>query len=263
MGYTQQLDKAKIPNAANLRPQLQNVDFDPGRANTLTWQSGFGGIAWNKEQVPGGLRTVSDLWNPELWGRVEVLDEYRDTLGLIMMEQGVDISSPQWGSNEFGAAVDVLNEQIASGQIRQVKGNSYKEDLISGDALAVIGWSGDMTQINFENGDKWEFALPESGGTLWADNMLVPIGARHKKNAERLMDYYYDPKVAAEVAAYVNYICPVEGARAEMEKIDSDLAKNPFIFPDEAFLSKAKAFRSLTPQEETAFSTAFQKVLGN
>ena len=262
LGYTQELDTANIPNAANLLPSLKNVDFDPGRKHSLTWQTGFAGIAWNKEAFPKGLRTVSDLWQPELKGRVEVLDEMRDTMGLLMLDNGVDVTG-KWGGTEFDNALDVLQEQIANGQIRQVKGNSYKEDLISGDALAVIGWSGDITQINFENGDKWDFALPESGGTLWADNMLVPIGAPHKKNAERLMNYYYDPKVAAEVAAYVNYICPVEGARAEMEKIDPDLADNPMIFPDGAVLSKAKAFRSLTPQEETAFSTAFQKVLGN
>jgi spermidine/putrescine transport system substrate-binding protein len=263
MGYTQQLDKAKIPNAANLRPQLQNVDFDPGRAHTLTWQTGFGGIAWNKEQVPGGLRTVSDLWNPELRGRVEVLDEYRDTLGLIMMEQGVDISSPQWGANEFGAAVDVLNEQIASGQIRQVKGNSYKEDLIAGDAVAVIGWSGDITQINAENGDRWEFAIPEAGGTLWSDNMMVPIGARHKANAETLMNYYYDPAVAATVAAYVTYVCPVQGAQEAMQQVDPELVSDTSIFPDEATLAKVKIFRSLTPQEETDFGGQFQSTIGN
>jgi spermidine/putrescine transport system substrate-binding protein len=261
-GYVQKLDAAQIPNKKNISAAYASPDYDPGRDYSMTWQGGFAGLAWNKEKVPGGLKTVSDLWRPELKGRVEVLSEMRDTIGLILGEQGVDISG-KFTQDQFQNAVDELDKQISSGQIRQVKGNSYKEDLISGDALAVIGWSGDITQINFENGDKWDFALPESGGTLWADNMLVPIGARHKKNAERLMDYYYDPKVAAEVAAYVNYICPVEGARAEMEKIDSDLAKNPFIFPDEAFLSKAKAFRSLTPQEETAFSTAFQKVLGN
>jgi spermidine/putrescine transport system substrate-binding protein len=261
-GYVQKLDAAQIPNKKNISAAYASPDYDPGRDYSMTWQGGFAGLAWNKEKVPGGLKTVSDLWRPELKGRVEVLSEMRDTIGLILGEQGVDISG-KFTQDQFQNAVDELDKQISSGQIRQVKGNSYKEDLISGDALAVIGWSGDITQINFENGDKWEFALPESGGTLWADNMLVPIGAPHKKNAERLMDYYYDPKVAAEVAAYVNYICPVEGARAEMEKIDPDLANNPFIFPDEAFLSKAKAFRSLTPQEETAFSTAFQKVLGN
>lgn len=263
MGYTQQLDKANIPNAANLRPQLQNVDFDPGRAHTLTWQSGFAGIAWNKEQVPGGLRTVSDLWNPNLRGRVEVLDEWRDTVGLIMMEQGVDISSPQWGANEFGAAVDVLNEQISSGQIRQVKGNSYKEDLVSGDAIAVTAWSGDITQLNAENGDRWEFAIPDSGGTLWSDNLMVPIGARHKANAETLMNYYYDPTVAATVAAYVNYICPVQGAQEAMQQIDPELVSDTSIFPDEATLAQVKIFRSLTPQEETDFGGQFQSTIGN
>ncbi len=263
MGYTQQLDKANIPNAANLRPQLQNVDYDPGRAHTLTWQTGFAGLAWNKEQVPGGLRTVSDLWNPELRGRVEVLDEWRDTVGLIMSEQGVDISSPQWGANEFGAAVDVLNAQIASGQIRQVKGNSYKEDLISGDAVAVIGWSGDITQLNAENDDRFEFAVPDSGGTLWSDNLMVPVGARHKANAEKLFNYYYDPTVAATVAAYVNYICPVAGAQEAMQQVDPSLVSDTSIFPDEATLAKVKIFRTLTPQEETEFAGLFQQTIGN
>jgi spermidine/putrescine transport system substrate-binding protein len=263
MGYTQELDKAAMPNAKNLLPSLQNVDFDPGRAHTLAWQVILGGLAWNKEAVPGGLRTVSDLWKPELKGRVEVLDEWRDTVGLIMSEQGVDISSPRWGANEYGRAIDVLNQQITSGQIRQVKGNSYKEDLISGDAVAVIAWSGDITQINAENGDKWQFAVPDSGGTISSDNMMVPIGARHKANAEKLMNYYYDPTVAATVAAYVNYICPVAGAQEAMQRVDPELVSDTSIFPDAATLAKVKSFRTLTPEDETDFGGRFQKTIGN
>ncbi|HEX8519434.1 MAG TPA: spermidine/putrescine ABC transporter substrate-binding protein [Pseudonocardia sp.] len=263
MGYTQTLDLPGMPNVNNLLPQLRDVDFDPGRAHTLTWQSGFAGIAWNKEEVPGGLRTVSDLWRPELKGRVEVLDEWRDTIGLIMSEQGVDISSPTWGPDQFGAALDVLEKQIVSGQIRQVKGNSYKEDLVSGDAVAVTAWSGDITQLNAENDDKFAFAVPDGGGTLFSDNMMVPIGARHKANAEKLMNYYYDPTVAATVAAYVNYICPVSGAKEAMEKIDPALVSNTSIFPDDATLAKVKLFRMLTPNEEADFGGRFQKTIGN
>lgn len=262
LGYTQELDQANIPNWENILPDLREVDFDPGRTHSLTWQSGFGGIAWNKAQVPGGLRTVSDLWRPELKGRVEVLDEMRDTIGLILAEQGVDPSG-DWGTAEFEAAVEVLQEQVSNGQIRQVKGNSYKEDLISGDALAVIGWSGDITQLNFENGEQWEFAIPEAGGTLWSDNLMVPIGSPHKKNAETLMNYYYDPVVAAQVAAYVNYICPVQGAQEAMVEIDPDLAEDTSIFPDEETLSQVKVFRSLSPDEETEFGGLFQTAIGN
>jgi spermidine/putrescine transport system substrate-binding protein len=261
-GWAQELDASAMPNAKNLRAKLRTVDFDPGRKYSLTWQSGFGVIAWNKEKVPAGLHTVDDLWQPALKGRVEVLSEMRDTIGLIMLGQGVDISG-QFTNAQFENAVDALQKQISSGQIRQVKGNSYKEDLISGDALAVIGWSGDIFQINAENGDKWGLALPDAGGTLWSDNLLVPIGSPHKKNAEKLMDYYYDPKVAATVEAYVNYICPVDGAQAEMEKIDKDLASSPWIFPTDEFLNKAKGFRTLTPDEETTYNDAFQKVIGN
>ncbi|MCO1337374.1 polyamine ABC transporter substrate-binding protein [Kocuria polaris] len=260
-GYTQELDRANIPNAENLLANLKDVDFDPGRTHSLTWQSGFAGIAWNKEKVPGGLASVSDLWKPELKGRVAVLDEMRDTMGLIMLEQGVDIAG-DWGADEFGNAADVLAEQIANGQIRQVKGNSYKEDLVSEDALAVIGWSGDITQLNFEEGDKWEFAIPEAGGTLWSDNMLVPIGATHKSNAEQLMNYYYDPEVAATVAAYVNYICPVEGAREAMEGIDPSLVDNPLIFPTDEFLANVSIFRTLDSGEENEFSSIFSGAIG-
>ena len=261
LGYTQELDAAKIPNAVNLRESLANVDFDPGRTHSLTWQSGFGGVAWSKEKIPAGMRSVSDLWNPEYKGRIEVLSEMRDTIGLIMLEQGVDISG-DWGDDQFYAALAVLTEHIGSGQIRQVKGNSYKEDLISGDAVAVIGWSGDITQINFENDDRWSFALPDAGGTLWSDNLMIPIGSPHKANAEELMNYYYEPAVAAQVAAYVNYICPVEGAQAAMVDVDPSLVDNPFIFPDDATLAKSAVFRSLTPEEETKYNGDFLTAVG-
>jgi spermidine/putrescine transport system substrate-binding protein len=262
-GYVQKLDKNVIPQAANILDDLRDVDFDPGRNYSLTWQSGYAGLAWNKGEFDKlGLpapTNVSDLWNPKLKGRVEVLSEFRDTVGLIMLEQRVDISQ-DFEPEKFSAALAVLEEQLAKTQIRQVKGNSYVQDLVSGDALAVIAWSGDITQLNFENGDKWGFALPEAGGTLWSDNMLVPIGSPHKKNAEILMNYYYTPSVAAKVAQYVNYICPVKGAREEMEKLDPTLVDDPNIFPPENI--NAKVFRTLEPEEETQFTQDFQKVLG-
>jgi spermidine/putrescine transport system substrate-binding protein len=261
LGYAQKLDKANIPNAANLSDSLVNVDYDRGRNYSLAWQSGYTGLAWNTNEVPEGLKNVSDLWNPKLKGRVEVLSEFEDTLGLIMMAQNVDITS-KFTADQFDKALEVLETQLNKGQIRQVKGNDYKEDLISGDALAVIGWSGDITQINFENGDKWEFAIPESGGVLWSDNMMVPIGSPHKKNAEILMNYYYEPEVAARVAAYVNYVCPVQGAEEAMEKIDPSLANNDLIFPSDEFLKTVHLFHTLTPAEETEYTSQFEKVLG-
>jgi len=259
-GYTQELDHANIPNLANLQPSLKDVGFDKGRKMSVPWQGGFAGICWNKEKLPNGIASVEELWDPKLKGRVGVLSEMRDTMGLIMLDAGVDISG-DWGDDEFNAAIDVLKKQVSDGQVRNIKGNSYKEDLINGDTLAAIVWSGDIVQLNAENGDKWDFVVPEKGGTLWNDNFVVPIGSTHKKNVEELINYYYDPAVAAEVAAYVNYITPVAGAKEAAMAIDPELANNQLIFPDDATLAKAHVFRTLTGAEEQKYDAAFQSIL--
>jgi spermidine/putrescine transport system substrate-binding protein len=265
-GLVQPLVESVLPNKKNLLPNLVDVSFDKGRTQSLTYQSGFTGFAWNKAKVPAGIKTIDDLWKPEFKGRVEVLSEWRDTLGIIMMSQGKRIDG-QFSDDDFDNALAVLETQLNNGQIRQVKGNSYKEDLISEDALAVIGWSGDIYQLVAENGDKWGFQLPESGGVLWSDNMLIPVGSPHAKNASTLMNYYFDPKVAAEVAAYVNYVCPVQGAKeaiaANPDKEVAALAGSPLIFPTDDYLKNVQVFTSLSPEKETQYTEAFQKVLGN
>jgi spermidine/putrescine transport system substrate-binding protein len=203
---------------------------------------------------------VEQLWAPELHGKVVVLSEMRDTVGLIMLSQGVDISQP-FSQEQYTAALDVLSAQIDSGQVKQVKGNDYKEDLISGQAWAAIGWSGDIFQINAENGDKWGFDLPDTGGTLWSDNLIIPTTAHNKVGAEDLINYYYDPEVAAQVAAYVNYVCPVQGAQEVMQKLDPELAASPWIFPTPELLEKAYVFTALTPEEEVQYNDAFGRVV--
>ena len=260
----QPLELIRMPHAANLLDKLKDVSFDPGRQFSLTWQSGFAGIAYDKAKVGRDLKTIDDLWAPDLKGKVVVLSEYRDTIGLIMQSQGVDPSGP-FTDAQFQAAADVVSKRIADGSIRRVKGNSYLQDLQSGNAIAGIVWSGDIFVLRAEtNNPNWTFLLPESGGMLWSDNMMIPITSRHRRNAEMLMDYYYQPEVAAQVAAYVNYVCPVQGAQAEMEKIDPELAKSPYIFPTASFLAKnAKVFRALSAAEEAKYGAIWAKVVGN
>jgi spermidine/putrescine transport system substrate-binding protein len=177
-----------------------------------------------------------------------------------MLQNGVDISG-DFSNDDFSAAIEVFRKQVEVGQIRNIKGNSYIDDLANEDTLAAIVWSGDVTTLNLENGDRWEFAIPEAGGTIWNDNFLVPIGSPRKSNAEKLIDFYYDPEIAAEVAAWVNYITPVVGAREAAEAIDPSLVDNQLIFPNADTLSQVKRFRSLTPAEEQSFGSEFQSVL--
>ena len=263
LGYTQKFDTANIPNRTNLLETLASPSFDPNRESSLTWQGIMGGFGWNTQKNPKGIRTLEDLFSPANKGKIVVLSEMRDTIGIILRSQGVSLATVT--EDQFMNAVDYLEQKISDGWIRGVKGNEYAEDLTSGDATAVIGWSGDMFILKSENEGKFDFAIPEAGGTISGDNMVIPstATAEAKANAEKLINYYYDPAVAAEVAAYVNYVCPVNGAQAEMEKIDPDLASSEFIFPSAKTMANLSVFRALTPAEETKWTEAFQKAAGN
>ncbi len=259
--FVQELDEENIPDVrANLIEALRSPSWDEDRSFSVPWQSGFAGIAYN-EALTGEIRTMEELLSrEELRGRVTALVEWRDTVGLIMIEQGVDISG-DFSDDDFQAGIDRLQKAVDAGQIRQFTGNEYSEGLASGDIAACVAWSGDVIQLQLDNPDL-RFVIPEAGCTLWSDNLLIPVLAQHKKNAELLMDHYYDPAVAAELAAWVNFISPVAGTQEAMTEIDPELAENQLIFPTEDTLAQTYLFRGLSEEEEQSFNQSFNTVIG-
>lgn len=260
LGWIQQLDAAKLPNVqANLLPSLKGRSFDQENRIAVPWQSGLAGLAYNGG-VTKEIRTVDELLTrPDLKGKVTALSEMRDTMGLLLQANGHDPA--KFTEAQFDDALAKLKRAVDSRQIRRFTGNDYAPELAKGDIAACIGWSGDIVQLGFDN-DKVKFVVPDSGVMLFSDNMLVPKKATHRANAEQLINYYYDPVVAAKLAAFVNYICPVQGAQAEMEKIDPELAANPLIFPDDAMLTKSAVFMALTEQQEKTYESKYQQVIG-
>ncbi|AKT52225.1 polyamine ABC transporter substrate-binding protein [Arsenicicoccus sp. oral taxon 190] len=258
----QPLELIRMPHAGNLRPELMDAPFDPGRHYSLPWQSGLTGIGYDASRVKP-IRTIADLWRPDLKGKVVALSEWRDTLGVILRSQGVDPAGA-FTRDQVAAAVEVVDRQLRSGQIRRIRGNSYAQDLQSGNALAGLVWSGDIATLRAETGNEhWTFVMPESGGMLWSDNAVVPITSPHRRNAQRLLDWYYQPQIAARVAAWVSYICPVAGAQQAMEKVDPGLVEDPLIFPTADFLARqTSVFRALDPQEEADYAAMWTKVVG-
>lgn len=255
-GYVQKLDTANIPNAANLEDSLTDVEFDPGRAFSLPWQSGFAGIAYNLDATGGKkIETMTQLLtDPSLKGKVTLLTEMRDTVGLVLCEMGKDPAN--FTDADFDAAIAMIQKAKEAGQLKGFTGNDYTDGLTKGDIAACVAWTGDVVQLQFEN-EAVQLALPQAGFTLWSDNFVIPALAKHKKNAETLINYYYDPAVMAQVAAWVNYIPPVKGTKEEMTKIDPELADNPLIVPTPEVLSRAKVFRGLSAEEETRYNSAF------
>jgi spermidine/putrescine transport system substrate-binding protein len=266
-GQVQKLDSANIPNKVNVAPAYLGAEYDPNREFTLPYQGILGGIAYNKElykELTGkdAPESVEDLWQAELNGRIVLISEMRDSIGVIALSKGIDITSASSLTEDaFNGVIDDIAALYADGKIKAFAGNEYMDGFANDEYVAGIVWSGDVVQMNFGAGyDKFGFFLPETGGTISADMFTVPMGATHKKNAELLMNYYYDPKNAAELAAWVNYITPVVGAYEEAIKLDPELAENKLIFPDEAFLASTNGFRALSAQEEQSFVTAWGRV---
>ena len=260
LGYVQKFDKSTMPTAdKNLIERLKSPPFDPQREFSMPWQSGLTGIIYRKDLVKREPKSVDDLFDPAYKGKVTMLSEMRDSVGLVAAWQGAD---PEKASlDEYLKAVDKIQEGVDSGQIRGFTGNEYIKDVPKGDSVVIFGWSGDAVQLKADN-PNIEFVLPESGGMLWTDNMQIPVGAPEPFTAEKFIDYVYQPEVQAPIEAYINYICPVDGVKEVIAKTDKALAENQLIFPDAAFLENTHIFRDLKPEEERELDDAFQRVIG-
>ena len=258
LGYLQDLDKSAIPNVEqNLLPSLQSPGFDPDRSFSVPWQGGMTGIIVRTDLAPD-VRSICDLFDPKYKGKVEMLTEMRDTVPLVMKCDGVDLE--QATEQDWLDAIDKIQQAAEDGQIRRFTGNDYARDLTSGDAAAVIGWSGDAVQLQADN-PNIEWRMPTEGCMLWFDNMVIPVGAPNPAAAEAFMDYVYDPEHQAQIEAYVNYVTPVAGTKEIMLKEDPKLANNQLVFPSDQFTSKCDFAPTIEGEEEQNITQAFEAVV--
>jgi spermidine/putrescine transport system substrate-binding protein len=260
LGYAEKLDKSVLPNVVKSQTSaLRGRSIDPNDEYLVPWQSGFTGIAYNPKLTGRELTAISDLWDPAFHGKVTLLTEMRDTLGLVMQDIGIDPSACT--IDDAQAAVDAIQPHVDSQQVRRFTGNDYAQDLAKGNVVACMGWSGDVVQLQFDNPDL-KFVIPDKGGIIWTDNLLIPKGSENAYNAHLWMDFCYRPEIAAMIEAYVNYICPVDGAKEALITNDPDTANNPLIFPPQETLDNVKTFKALTPEEEAGFNELFLGLTG-
>ncbi|GGO93635.1 polyamine ABC transporter substrate-binding protein [Wenjunlia tyrosinilytica] len=262
LGWVQKLDPANMPHAfTNLDQRFRNPAWDPGRAYSYPWAGIQTVIAYNEKATKGKkITSISQMLSESsLKGRVTMLTEMRDTVGLTLLDMGVDPAKVT--EDQYDAAIARIQKSVDSKHIRKFTGNEYGQELASGDIAACVAWGGDLIQLQADS-PHIKYVVPDAGYMTSTDNLLVPAKAKHKKNAERLIDHYYRPDVAAELAAYVNYVSPVRGAREELLKLDKEAANNPLILPDAAMAAKAHEFRALTAEEEKRFEQKFSKLIG-
>ncbi|TMM06189.1 MAG: spermidine/putrescine ABC transporter substrate-binding protein [Actinobacteria bacterium] len=256
-GWLEKLDKSVLPNIKNLQNNQRHPSWDPNREYSLPWQSGMTGIGYNAKLTKPVTTMHQLLTDKKLHGKVTLLNDAEDTLGLIMLENGDDPNKVTDAS--FNRALKMVQTAVKSGQVRQFTGNDYGPLLAKGDIIAATAWSGDIVQLQPDNKSlRWQ--LPKAGGIVWTDNMLIPKrGNAHL--ASIFMNFVYDPKIAAEIELGISYVCPVKGADKVLLKSNPEIAKNPLIFPSAVTLAR---LHQNDPKAlfNVDYKTKWQKLLG-
>jgi spermidine/putrescine transport system substrate-binding protein len=258
--YVQPLDKKNMPNVvANLVDNLKSVPYDKARDFTVPWQSGAVGLGYNPKKTGRELHSVKDLFDPAFKGRVTMLAEPYDSAMTVLLGDGVNPTTAKLG--QILGAIEKIGKASAAGQFRRFTGNDYSTDLTKGNIWVALAYSGDLVQLQSDNPDL-KFIYPDEGAMTFTDNMMVPAHAEHVYAAETMMNFVYEPEIAAKIALYVNYLSPVNGVRQLVEKTDPKLANNPLVFPPDEIRAKLHPYPALTDADERQMKEAMAQVTG-
>jgi spermidine/putrescine transport system substrate-binding protein len=259
LGWLNEISDAGVPNRKNLRKDLLDSKVDPGRKFTAPYMTGMVGLAYNKAATKRDIKTIDDLWDPAFKGRVSLLSDTQDGLGMIMQSQGSSIEQPT--SEGVQKAVDLVKEQKEKGQIRRFTGNDYADDLASGNIAVAQAYSGDVVQLQADNPDL-QFIIPESGGDWFIDTQVIPYTTQNQKGAEAWINYVYDRANYAKLVAFTQYVPVLSDMTDELNKIDPKLGANPLINPPQASIDKLKSWADLTDEQTQEFNTMYAAVTG-
>jgi spermidine/putrescine transport system substrate-binding protein len=258
-GYAEPIDKKNVPNAKNVVDNLATINYDPERKFTLPYQSGASGAGYNIKKTGREIKSVKDLFDPKFKGRVTLFSEPYDSASTVLLGDGVDCSKATL--DQMLGAIEKIDKANQDGQFRRFTGNDYTTDLAKGNIDIALAYSGDLVQLQSDNPDL-RFSYFEEGNVAFNDNLMMPAKVEHAYAAEMMFNYLYDPEVAAKLAAYVNYISPVKGAKEVLEKTDPEIANNELIFPPPEVQAKIHAYPNLSPADERAMQEAMAKVTG-
>jgi spermidine/putrescine transport system substrate-binding protein len=269
LGYVLPLDHSKLPNfAANAGQKYKERSYDPGNKYTIPYTSGVTGIAYNTEHVKDDITSIQSLFDPKYKGRVGMMADAQEIGNFGMFALGID---PEKSTEaDWRKAGDKLKEQRDAGIVRKYYDQSYIDAVSKGDVWLTMAWSGDVFQRQLA-GEPVKFVVPEEGGTIWTDNMLIPKGAANPVDALMLMDYLYQPAVAAELDEFIQYVTPVPAvqdllrekaktAKGEDKKALEDMVDSPLMFPTEADYAKLRGYTPLTNKTQQVFNPIFQSI---
>lgn len=263
LGYLEQLDHSRLGNFhANAGEIYKDPTYDPRNLYSVPWQSGITGIAYNLELTGRDIESSEELFNEEFAGRVGMMTEMRDTMNLTLLSEGIN---PQDATEEdVRVAHAKLLAQREAGIVRQYYGNDYVQPLEQGELALTMAWSGDVLGAELSD-PNIKFIVPKEGAILWVDNMAIPQNAAHPIDAMEMMNFVYQPEVAAQMTAWINYISPVPSSQ-DILKQSSDaytrkVASSPLVFPTPEMEANLHHYKNVAGEEEELWDDLFNEVI--
>jgi spermidine/putrescine transport system substrate-binding protein len=236
-----ELDHSKLPNFAKYAsPLVKNPNYDPGNRYSVTWQTGFTGIAYNSKIIKRPITSFNDLADPAFKGHVGMMNDNTELGSMALLRLGVkpENSTPK----DWAESTKWLRKQREN--VLGYYDQSYIQYLENGDTWISQAWSGDIFQANLSGYPHLKYVVPQEGQITWHDNMLIPRQSQNPLSALEWMNFYYTPKIAGIVEDWVNYVCPVPGAKAYIKDIlkDPGVANSPLVFPPASIIDRSYTY---------------------
>jgi spermidine/putrescine transport system substrate-binding protein len=271
LGELTPLDQSMMPNFYRYASKTyQHRSFDPGNTYSMPWASGSTGIAWNPTYIKEPVTSLNDLWNPAYKGHVGMMSDVQDTGNFGMLKLGIEPVGST--AADWRAAAKVLTQQRDAGLVRGYYQQSYLQALVSGQTWISMAWSGDIFQQNLAGGTQLKFAVPDEGGNLWTDNMMIPKYAQNPKAAMMLMDWYYQPKIAAQLTEWINYITAVPAVQpiiaadaakshGAQQQLLHEVATSSLVWPTPAEYARLHNYADVSGKKQQEYISIFQPVV--
>lgn len=269
-GVFQKLDKSKLPNLANMWPEISAriEKFDPGNEYAINYMWGTTGIGYNVEKIKERMPDAPvDSWDmvfkPEIISKfadcgIHFLDTADEIFPAALNYLGLDPDSQN--PEDFAKAAELL--LTIRPYVQKFHSSEYINALANGDICIAIGWSGDILQARdraaeANNGVTVAYSIPKEGAMMWFDNMAIPADAPHVEEAHAFLNYIMKPEVVAKATDYVFY---ANGNKASQAFIRKEVLEDPAIYPPQATIDKLFTTTTKTPQAMRSRTREWTKV---
>jgi spermidine/putrescine-binding protein len=238
-GMLDPLDMSQLPNFSNLDQRYINPDYDPGSKYTIPYQVGTTALVYDKTTVPFEPKSYSDLWDPRFKGRLVMLDDEREVIGMALQVLGYDRNT-----------TDPNQLQQAEQKLIALKPNILKFDsdtpetsIISGEAWAGLVYNGNAS-LAFASDSNVMYICPTEGCGIWIDTLAIPKGAPHKDAAMKFLNFVLDPAQSILITEGFMYSNPNDAAITYLKTADptfyASYMASSSMNPSPAFLGNAK-----------------------